>query len=246
MRILIVEDEKPAYTRLSKMILEQLPDASISDQVGSLTELSDYLSSQPTPDLAFLDIQLSDGSTLDYLEENSLEFPVIFATAYSEHALEVFDAMSIDYLLKPVKKEELSDAIQNYQKLKLFFSAAAAPKTNTQEYKSRFRVRLGQNILSIDVEDVAYFFSQNKVVLAQMIDGPKYPLDLNLETLETMLDPKTFFRINRQYIISLGSIESMKSYTKSRVLVTLRPPTDEPVVVSSGRSRDFKQWLDGK
>ena len=244
MKILIVEDETLAYTRLRKMILQIKPDAEISEQVSSLEELDTWMGNYAAPDLAFFDIHLSDGTSFDMLENNKPSFPVIFTTAYAEYALQAFKAISIDYLLKPIKLVELERSFHTYQQTKALF-APADNRPTTVVYKKRFIVRFADTIKSIETSEIAYFVSKNKGTLAQTIGGRSYAIDSNLEVLEDTLDPDIFFRINRQYLVNIAAIADMKSYTKARVIITLQPQAEEQPIVSSERAAAFKKWLGG-
>ncbi|MFN8250802.1 MAG: LytTR family DNA-binding domain-containing protein [Ferruginibacter sp.] len=249
MNILLIEDEEPAAKRLQKMILETAPGATVSDNIVSVSSGIKWLNENPAPDLIISDIQLADGLSFEIFKATAVQCPVIFTTAYDQYAIEAFRVNSIDYLLKPVKKEELSNAISKYQKLH-----KAAPAINieqllkamqpaAQEYKKRFVVRYGEHIKTIGVDEVAYFYTEDKINFLTTKENRRFTVDFNLDTLETMLDPAAFFRINRQYIISIQSIAEMFAYSKSRVLVKLNPPAKHETVVSTERSADFKLWL---
>lgn len=250
MTIVIVEDEIPAYRRLEKLVLDAIPEARIVAHLDSIQMCMDWFTANPRPQLVFLDIHLADGSAFDLLQQLSMPCPVIFTTAYDQYAMEAFKTASIDYLLKPVKKEHLIAALEKLKKLEGFFapsanSQATIASAKTAEYKKRFMVRFGEHIKTLSVADIAYFFSENKSVFARTFEGRSYPIDSNLDALEPLLDPESFFRINRQYIISLAAIAEMRTYTKARVLIKLSPETKEQPVVSSERAADFKDWLAG-
>ena len=163
--------------------------------------------------------------------------------------MDAFKASSVGYLLKPVKKEELKAALGKLDELKKLFNKGEeklAQALSQPDFKKRFVIRFGEHIKTLAVEDIAYCYSENKATFARTFEGRSYPMDHNLDALEHMLDPQQFFRINRQYLINLKSIDEMKTYSKARVIVTLKPPVKEAPVVSSERSADFKQWLAGE
>lgn len=248
MRIIIIEDEVPAYTRLRKMVTELLPSANIEAHLDSIQSTIEWFAANNCPDIVFMDIHLADGSAFDLIKRVKINCPIIFTTAYDQYAMEAFKTSSIDYLLKPVKKEDLQNALQKLEQFKNIFAGSDASATAAKEqpeYKKRFLIRFGEHIKTISVSDVAYFYSENKATFARTHDNRNYPMDHNLDTLETMLDPEEFFRINRQYLISLKSIEEMRSYTKARVIIKLNPAVKEQPVVSSERAADFKNWLSG-
>ncbi len=255
-RILLIEDEESAAKRLQKMVMEILPDAEILSNVDSISSAVHWLQSNSAPDLIIMDIHLADGSSFEIFKQVNIESPVIFTTAYDQYALEAFKVNSIDYLLKPIKKEELQNALSKYQKL--YQGKSAAPiniekllaslqqQPAKQDYRERFVIRYGEHMKTIQTTDIAYFYTENRISFAVLKEGKRYPVDFNMDELEKMLDPKNFFRINRQFIISYHSITEMLTYSKSRVLVKLNPPTKEDTIVSTERSSAFKGWLAGE
>lgn len=249
MNILLIEDEEPAAKRLQKMILEIEPGAIVSDNIVSISSGIKWLNDHPAPDLIISDIQLADGLSFEIFKTAAVQCPVIFTTAYDQYAIEAFRVNSIDYLLKPVKKDELANAVSKYKKLQQNAPAInieqllKAMQPAAQEYKKRFVVRYGEHIKTIGVDEVAYFYTEDKINFLTTKENRRFTIDFNLDTLETMLDPKEFFRINRQYIIGIQSIAEMFAYSKSRVLVKLNPAAKHETVVSTERSADFKLWL---
>lgn len=249
MKILLIEDEEPAAKRLHKILMEVIPDADVSDNIVSVSSGIKWFKENKLPDLIISDIQLSDGLSFEIFKAVEIACPVIFTTAYDQYAIEAFTVNSIDYLLKPVKKEELAAALKKFSKIKhaapaidihQLLKSFAAP---SQEYKKRFVVRYGEHIKTINIEEVAFFYTEDKVNFLNTKEGRRFTIDFNLDSLETMLDPKNFFRINRQYIISIHSIAEMFAYSKSRVLVKLNPAAKHETIVSTERSADFKLWL---
>jgi len=250
MKILLIEDEDPAAKRLQKMLQEAIPDAEVTDNIVSVSSGIKWFKENELPDLIISDIQLSDGLSFEIFKAVEILCPVIFTTAYDQYAIEAFTVNSIDYLLKPIKKEELAAALHKFNKIKPVASAIDIQQllksfTNpSQEYKKRFVVRYGEHIKTINIEDVAFFYTEDKVNFLTTKEGRRFAIDYNLDSLENMLDPKSFFRINRQYIISIHSIAEMFAYSKSRVLVKLNPSAKHETIVSTERSADFKLWLD--
>jgi two-component system LytT family response regulator len=249
MNILLIEDEDPAAKRLQKMLNEIEPGAAVSDNIVSISSAIKWFAENPLPDLIISDIQLSDGLSFEIFKAVEVLCPVIFTTAYDQYAIEAFKVNSIDYLLKPIKKEELVHAIEKYKKIK-----PSAPSIDINQllktfsnpaanYKQRFVVRYGEHIKTINIEEVAFFYTEDKVNFLTTKEGRRFAIDFNLDALESMLDPKTYFRINRQYIISIQSITEMFAYSKSRVLIKLNPPAKHETIVSTERSAEFKLWL---
>lgn len=252
MNVLIVEDELPAYNRLEKMLRELLPDVNILAHMDSISGTQKWFQENPVPEIVFMDIHLADGSAFDLLEEIDIKAPIIFTTAYDEHAIDAFKVSGIGYLLKPIKKTELKAALDKLNNIKKIFSISKDQQDHLLEslkpveYKKRFMVRFGDHIKTVPTSEIAYFYSENKATFAKTLEGKTYPIDNNLEGIEKILDPNEFFRINRQYIISLDSIAEMKTYSKARVLVKLKPEVKDPPLVSSERSASFKLWLGGE
>ena len=253
MTILIIEDEEPAYRRLQKMLKEIEPDHNLLPQIVSVSSAVKFFKENEAPDLIISDIQLSDGISFEIFKQVDIKCPVIFTTAYDQYAIEAFKVNSIDYLLKPVKKEELEKAVSKFKTLTPATPTAPAIDINkllqslqpagATEYKKRFVVRYGEHIKTIDIEEVVYFYTEDKATFLCTKDARRFVVDFNLDTLDSILDPKVFFRINRQYIISIHSIAEMFAYSKSRVLIKLNPPAKHETVVSTERSADFKLWL---
>jgi DNA-binding LytR/AlgR family response regulator len=251
-RILIIEDEDAASKRLTKMVQEVMPEATILPPLVSVKSSVEWLQQNTAPDLIFLDVHLADGESFEIFKQTKVTSPMIFTTAYDQYALEAFKVNSIDYLLKPLKKDDLKRAIDKYINL----TSPPQPTINIEKllsslqpqkatYKDRFAVKYGEHIKTIETPDAAYFYTENKVNFIVTKDAKRYIIDYNLDQLEELLDPKKFFRINRQFIIGFHSIADMFTYSKSRVLVKLNPPTKLETIVSTERSSAFKSWLDG-
>jgi DNA-binding LytR/AlgR family response regulator len=248
MNVLIIEDEAPASARLGKMIQGLLPGAQIAGVLTGIAEAEQWLAAHPQPDLAFIDIHLADGSAFELLRRVPIAAPLIFTTAYDQYAIEAFKTRSIDYLLKPIRKEELSAALDKLTALRSVHITppAITPPAGSAGYKERFVIRMGEHLKTLAASEIAYCYAEHKGVFARCISGRNYPMDHNLDALEHLLDPKQFFRINRQYLISLQAIQEMRAYTKSRIIIKLKPECKEAPVVSSERSADFKLWLGGE
>ncbi|MEQ1554891.1 MAG: LytTR family DNA-binding domain-containing protein [Ferruginibacter sp.] len=249
MKVLIIEDEEPAAKRLQKMIVEIAPNAEILDTIVSVTSAIRWFNENKMPDLILSDIQLSDGISFDIFKSIEVTCPVIFTTAFDQYAIDAFKINTIDYLLKPIKKEALQEALVKHNKLstkntaidfKQFLETYNSP---TITYKKRFVVRYGEHIKTINIDEVAFFFTEDKVNFLTTTEGRRYTIEYNLDSLETIIDPKTYFRINRQYIIGIHAITEMFAYTKSRVLIKLNPPAKHETIVSTERSAEFKLWL---
>ncbi len=252
MKILIIEDEAPAAQRLEKLLMEIEPGSSILESIVSVATAVKWLNQNPVPDVIISDIQLADGLSFEIFKTVPTLCPIIFTTAFDQYAIEAFKVNSIDYLLKPIKKEDLAIAINKMKQLAAANQTlpldinkllqALAPTSNVN-FKSRFAVKFGEHLRTIETKDIVYFYTEDKINFLTTKEGRRYTTDYNLDTLETMLDPAIFFRINRQYIICIHAIAEMFSYSKSRVLIKLNPPAKHETIVSTERSGDFKLWL---
>jgi DNA-binding LytR/AlgR family response regulator len=251
MTTIIIEDEKPAARRLSRLLEEF--GVEVSKMLHSVEEAINWFQNNEHPDLIFLDIQLSDGLSFEIFDEVEVKSAIIFTTAYDEYALQAFKLNSIDYLLKPIDDEELEVAVKKYralkptpQKLALDFEDIKRLLVNPieREYKKRFTVRVGQHLKIINADEVESFYSENKGTYAATSDGRNYLLDTTLENLETELDPKIFFRVSRKFYVNVNHIKDIISYTNSRLQIKLNRFSEQDIIVSRERVRDFKLWLE--
>jgi DNA-binding LytR/AlgR family response regulator len=250
--ILIIEDEPQAADRLGKLVMQIKPDARIADKIDSVKRSIDWLKTNAKPDLIFMDIQLADGLSFEIFERCEVTSPVVFTTAYNEYALKAFKVNSIDYLLKPVDKDEL---LASFKKLDTLTSAPAnnskmmesinyAMQMLTKKHKERFVIKVGEHLKSIEVAEILFFFSLEKATFAQTKDGRKHILDFTMDQLEGLIDPLRFFRINRKYLVSASAIQDMISFTNSRLKLVLNTSDDGDVIVARERVQEFKDWLD--
>ena len=250
MNILLIEDERPAANRLKQLITVLLPEVEIFGNLDSIKGAAQWLQSNPAPDLIFCDIQLADGLSFDIFEWVKVDSPIIFTTAYDQYAIKAFKLNSVDYLLKPIDPQELANAIEKYRTLKLKSSLDLSQikellQPQSKAYKSRFMVKFGEKIQSVQTSEVAFFFSEEKVTFLQTTGRRKYILDYTLDQLESMVDPKRFFRLNRKYIASFGSIAEIHTYSNSRLKIKLCYCDDNDILVSREKVGALKQWLDG-
>ncbi|MDW7690477.1 LytTR family DNA-binding domain-containing protein [Flammeovirgaceae bacterium SG7u.111] len=254
MNIVIIEDEALAANKLEQMAMKYDPNTVVLEKISSVEDAVEWFKENDLPDLAFLDIQLSDGTSFDILREVEIDCPVIFTTAYDEYALQAFDLHSIAYLLKPVTFEKLSTAIDKLKKMlgsseeikpsEAIDKLLGALNQEKKSYKSRFLVKSGNTILSVGTEKIAYFFSEDKVAFLVTHEGKKYALNQSLDQLEQMLDPYYFFRVNRQIIVRVEAVKAIHPYFKGRLLLDLQPDVSFEVVVSSSKAPELKDWLD--
>ena len=251
MHYIIVEDEKLSAERLKAMTGRLMPDANCAVILDSVRSAVKWLSSMPSPDLAFFDIQLADGLSFEIFEQVRAEFPVIFTTAFNEYALKAFKVNSIDYLLKPIDEEELGAAIERfnggyYQRSATLERDSFSRVLNMLDnsYKRRFLVKAGEHIRMIPVEEISLFFSSEKSTFIRTLNGRDYGIDFSLDQLTSLLNPASFCRVNRKYIVALSAITDIITYSGSRLKLKLSVPADEDILVSRERVQGFKAWLD--
>ncbi len=251
LNIIIVEDETAATERLLRMLKEVKASINILAILDSVEDVLEWLGNNSHPDLAFFDIHLSDGTSLEVFETIDIDFPVVFTSGHDEYALDAFKTLSIDYLLKPYTIERLEQAFEKYVNFQKVLTSRQSPLPRIgqaplkREYQQRFIIRLPEQIKTVEIKDIAYFYIESRLTLIQLKDGKSFPSDYNLEQLEERLNPREFFRVNRQFLVSYEGIRKMFTYTKSRIILKLKPETQSEVIVSSEKSAEFKHWLQG-
>ena len=248
MEVIIIEDEPHAASKLERQLFAIEPTLKILAKLETVDSAVDWLKNHDA-DLIFLDIHLGDALSFDIFNKVDVKTPIIFTTAYDQYAIQAFKLNSIDYLLKPVNKKDLETAMDKFKTNQLdqqnvdFSRLVEALKGEVAAHQKRFMVHTGDKIKSVPVEDVAYFFAEGKYCYLISRDNIEYLVDQTLDKLEQVLDASQFFRINRQFIISLAAIEEMYTYPKGRVKVILNPRNKRDTIVSVERSPDFKKWL---
>lgn len=250
MKTAIIEDEKLAQERLEELIIEIDPSIEVVVKLASVQESVKWLKKNK-PDLIFLDIQLEDGLSFEIFEKVTIDVPVIFTTAYDQYAIRAFKLNSIDYLLKPIRKEELRESLAKYKNLKTslirnFEDVFNSIINKEISYKKRFLVQYGQKIKKVETEEIAYFYSMDKNVFMTTFSGSNFPVNLTLDKLLEVLNPDHFFRINRKMIINFDAIKNMVPFSRSRIKIDLNPPAPKEIeaLVSVERASSFKEWLD--
>ena len=263
LQAIIVEDEPLAARRLADMLARQTAvPIAVAATAESVAQAVQLLQSGPAPDVLFLDIHLADGLSFGIFEQVAVACPVIFTTAYDQYALQAFKVNSVDYLLKPIDADELAAALR---KLRDRHPAQATPPAApafdpalltqlvqqmqlappASSYKTQFVVRVGEHLKVVPLDQIAYFFSLEKATFLQTVEGRKYVVDYTIDQLETLLDPRRFFRLNRAYLAQQSAIHDIIHYTNSRLQTVLKPlAPDTQVLVSREKVNVFKSWLD--
>lgn len=253
MKCVIIEDEYAAAVTLTALIRENVPDMEVVSVKQSVEESIEWFATNPSPDMAFMDIHLADGSSFSIFSKVEITCPVIFTTAYDQYALRAFEVNSIDYLLKPVSKESLMRAVEKYRRLT---ATGQSPEMdsglmkrlinelhNKTVYKSALLIPSGEKLIPLPVKEIAYIYTENKVVHIVCKNGREIYIDRPLDELFSMLDPHNFYRANRQFIISRDTVSDISLWFNGRLSVNLTVKTPEKIVVSRANAADFKKWI---
>lgn len=253
MNILIVEDEELAQKKLQKTLAAVDTSAKVVGITDSIQSTVDWLRNNGNADLILMDIELADGQSFEVFNQIDVKAPVIFTTSYDEYALKAFKVNSVDYLLKPVQTEDLQAALNKYKKL----ADSSKPsdvnleslvnqikqQLQPKEYRKRFLVKHAQKLVSVDVEEIAYFYSDGRLNFFKTFDNKKFVVDYTMDELEDMLDPTTFFRISRSFFVAINAIEKIDDYFGNRLILQLSPAVDKEALVSREKVADFKKWM---
>lgn len=250
MRILIVEDEPLAAERLQGLLGGYSRPIEVAHWADSVRGAVQWLR-HDSPDLMLLDIHLGDGLSFDIFEQTEVQAPAIFTTAFDQYAVRAFKVNSLDYLLKPVQKEELYQALDRFyehQNQNTFTVNNELMQVLSgmvrQEYKSRFLVKLGEKLITVPVSAISYFFVEDRATLLRTRNGHTYPIGYTIEQLELMLNPEQFFRINRSYVVTVEAIESVMPFPGNRLeVIPESRHTKDPLVVSRELCATFRKWL---
>lgn len=265
MNVLIVEDEELAVRKLRKLVAEVDPTLAVQGVTGSIEDSVSWLQENPAPDLIFMDIELADGQSFEIFDQVSVRSRVIFTTSYDEYALQAFKVNSIDYLLKPIQKEDLERSLKKLRDLTALSEpsdlAPAGQSINIEKllrelagsnpasgitgkaHRKRFLVKQGQKLLSVEVGDILYFYTDDRFSFFRTRTNQKFLVDYTLDELADSLDPVQFFRVNRGLILTHGAVEQIQPYFGSRLALTLKPAFDREALVSREKVSDFKTWM---
>jgi DNA-binding LytR/AlgR family response regulator len=251
MKVVIVEDEHLTAQRLEGMLKKYDASIEVLAELPSVAEAVEWFKSNPDPDLAFMDIHLEDGQSFSIYEQINLQVPVIFTTAYDEYTIKAFKVNSVDYLMKPLNYDELVQAIEKYKRI--HSQPQQQPdglKTLLQslhkkepEYKDRFLVSIGSRLRTIETSEINYFFSAEKITFLVTKDNQRFPIDYSLDKLALLLNPKEYYRVNRQMMVKLPAITNIHVYPKGKIKLDLAPAMKEEVFVSMDKVVEFKDWL---
>jgi len=258
LNILIVEDEIRPARALERLLQEVRPEAQVVGRLEFMADTVAWLQAHPAPDLIFMDIHLSDGSSFEVFKQVAVTCPVIFVTAYDEHALEAFQANGIEYLLKPITRDALLRGLQKFDALGRYYTGADPTHETLPEllrlvqqiggapaYKTSWLIPYKSKLLPIAVHDMAHLVIQHSLVHLTTFDGQQYAVDSTLDELEAQLDPQQFFRANRQALLARSSVVALEPYHNGRMLMHLQPPATENVIVPKPRVAELRKWVSG-
>lgn len=247
MNVLICEDEAPARKQISKNIKDVYPGVNIVAAVETGEEALGVIENEDL-DLIFMDVELADGPCFETLDNVEIDTPVIFTTAYDEYALKAFKLNSIDYLVKPISRQDIESGFEKYKKMKQSFEEVPSFKFKREifeqkNYKERFLVKLGRKLFPLNTSEIAYFMASDKLVWLVTDEKKRYIVNFTLSELEEILDPEIFFRLNRQFITNVKAVKDLEPYFKGQVTVNLIPPVEEEIIISRNKTPELKDWL---
>ena len=253
MNILIIEDEELAVKKLQKTLFSIDETANVVGVTDSIKSSVEWFRDNVPPDLILMDIELADGQSFEVFNLIEVKSPVIFTTSYDEYALKAFKVNSVDYLLKPIQKEELQAALAKYKRLQEKSKSSdlnidslvkeLQQKLQPKEYRRRFLVKHAQKLVSIEIDDIAYFYSDGRLNFFKTHDNKKFVVDYTMDELEEMLNPSKYFRISRSFYVCASCIEKIDDYFGNRLMLQLKPAVDKEALVSREKVTDFKKWM---
>jgi two-component system response regulator LytT len=257
--ILIIEDEPRTARTIERLLLGLRPAAQVVGQPESVATAVAWLAEHPAPDLILMDIHLSDGNSFEIFRRATVSSPVIFITAYDEHALEAFQVNGIDYLLKPISRDSLEHGLRKFEALRQHYANSATTTEPTlaallrtvqqlsapPAYKTSWLIPFKTKLIPVAATDVAHFIIRNGVVSLTTLEDQHYTLDTPLDELETQVDPRQFFRANRQVLLARASVTALEPYYNSRMLVHVQPAAPESIIVPKPRVTELRHWVSG-
>lgn len=263
MKILIIEDEYITSEELKRDIEQARPDAQVVAQLESVEEALAFLKTEPTLDLIFSDIQLSDGLSFEVFEQITPPCPIVFCTAFDEYAIQAFNNNGIDYILKPFERKTIAASLSKFENMKTYFQGSTQDKTadkaedkfnqnlqkllsdlRTNTHRSSFLVQFRGKYFPIATTDIAYFYTEHDNVWLVRMSGEKYPVNHKLDELEKSVDDTQFYRANRQFLINFDAIKEFEPYFNRKLSIKLKVPTTEQLLVSKEKATHFMRWME--
>ncbi len=249
MKVVIIEDEHYAAEKLIQLLNKTAPEIEILQVLESVEDSINWFSSNVSPDLIFMDIQLDDGISFEIFDAVKIDTPIIFTTAFNEYAIRAFKVNSVDYLLKPIEEQALETAFHKFKSIhseKQEFSEKVSKVIEqiSTKYKSRFFLKVGSRFQSIQVSEICSFFVEERSTFLKTMSGKTYDLDFSLEQLQKRIDPTIFFRVNRNYLVNINCIAEIISYSTNRLKLNLKSNSENGIIVSRDKVSEFKHWMD--
>jgi two-component system response regulator LytT len=255
LKVLIIEDEIPAQRLLKETLQEVAITTEVIGCLNSIKSAVAWFQNNEHPDIVLLDIQLSDGLSFDIFKQVNIESLIIFTTAYDEYAIQAFKVNSLDYLLKPIEKDELQTAFEKYNQYNKqyiqeqnsnidFKELASLIKSEKPNYRKRFLIQSNESFFHLPVEDIALFYSMQGITFAVTFEKREYSVNFSLENLKDQLQPDNFFKINRQFIVNIDAIKRVHSYFNGKLKLEIKPSHAEDVIIGKDKAASFKRWMD--
>ena len=248
MNVIILEDEIRAANHLERLLAKIAPEMRIVKKLDTVRNAVKFLQLNANVDLIFSDIQLADGLSFELFIQVSVNCPIIFTTAYDQYAIEAFKTNGIDYLLKPIEEERLNKAIEKVKKfnpsIDLEKIMTLVKRSETKTYKSRFMVKAGDKIKTIQIGEILAFYSMEKATFLYTTSNRSFYLEYSLDQLELLIDPDIYFKISRKYIVSFQACTNILVWSNSRLQLKIEGLSDRDIIVARERVSDFKKWLD--
>lgn len=247
-KIVLLEDEELTAKRTRQLVVECDPAAKVVTTIPSVAGAVEWLLKNPAPDLFLMDVHLEDDLVFALFEKIPVKTPVIFITAYDEYVVKAFKVNSIDYLLKPVEREQLDAALKKFRSVGEYYSTSGIQSlrsyvAQSSSIRERFMVTVGKKLISVSVSQISFFALEYRTVFLTTNDGQHLPMNYSLDALTQMLDPKMFFRVNRQCIVAMSAIKGAVQYSPGKIKLELSPQPKQEVSVSGDRMSDFKDWF---
>lgn len=249
--VLIIEDEAKAARELAKMVLTIDQDVQVLAILDSVEQSLDWFAANKHPDLILSDIQLADGLCFEIFSQVSIKSPVVFCTAFDEFLMKAFDTNAISYLLKPITSDKLAKAMEKFKAMKLAFgdnetnSLSGLLQQLRYQYKTALLVNFKEKIIPVQVKDIAYFYLDTSNISIVTMSSHKYDITSTLDELEKSIDPKQFYRTNRQFIINRSAVSNAERFFARKLVVKLMVDTPETIIVSKAKTSEFLQWMEG-
>lgn len=253
MNVVIIEDGLNIAAQMKRNIESYSDDVKVVKILSCVSDAKEYFMKNNFPDLIFSDIELSDGLCFDIFDDLKIDCPVIFTTAFNEYWQKAFTTNSIDYLLKPISKKKLHQSIGRYEEIRSFYDSNSQSKQLTElikntevkeKKKERFLLRKGNKYELVNVDDLKFVLSSDKLSFFITKNNQRYSSYDSLDKLEAQLSSNKFFRINRKYLVNIDCIKQIVPHTRGKLLLYLHESgNSDELIVSQSKANEFRNWL---